>query len=84
MGGTQDHPAGMSARQVARRLGVAPDLILREIRAGRLTAYRVGQRRLLIPWARVEEWLEAHRIRPTAHAEAVVERVLAREERAGP
>lgn len=82
MGHPQSNPNGMSARAVARELGVAPDLILREVRAGRLPAHRIGVRRLLIRWRDVEGWLEAHRVRPTAHAERVVEQVLAREESA--
>lgn len=79
-----DFRFALSARGVARLLGVSPDLVLEEIRTGRLPAYRLGRRRLLVRREDVEAWLAARRVRPTAHAERIVERVLQREAEAGP
>lgn len=69
-----------SARAWARELGVSADTIAGAIRRGELRAVRLGSRRFLIRREDVGAWLESRRVRPTEHAERVVERVLAREE----
>lgn len=70
-----------SVRGIQRRYGVAREIIAREIKAGRLPASRIGERRYLVLHRDFERWLSARAVRPAAHAEAVAQRVL--ERRAG-
>jgi excisionase family DNA binding protein len=68
-------------RGVERALGIDRRTVSAAIRAGELPAARLGSRRLLILATDIETWLRRHAIQPTARAELLVERVLAREAR---
>jgi excisionase family DNA binding protein len=71
----------LSARAIEREFGVGRDRICEAVHGGDLPASRFGKRRFAILRTDVEAWLRSHAFRPNAHAESVVERVLAREAR---
>jgi excisionase family DNA binding protein len=48
--------------QAAERLGLSPQTVGRLIRSGTLPAFRIGERRLFIPAAAVENYLAGREI----------------------
>ena len=73
--------AAYTLRGVERALGIDRRTVSAAIRAGELPAARLGSRRMLILATDIETWLRSKAVRPNAHAESVVARVLAREAR---
>ena len=68
-----------SVRGAAQHYGVSRHLVSGAVRRGELPAACFGARRLLILRADLERWIRSHAVKPTAHAESVVERRLERE-----
>jgi excisionase family DNA binding protein len=54
----------LTARQVAERLGVSSETVLRWTRQGRLPGYRIGGRALRFCEHEIDAWLEAHATTP--------------------
>lgn len=75
--------AALSARGVARHLGVSLVTVRAAIVAGELPAARLGRRRLTILRADVDAWIRRHQIRPTDEDHAVLERVHERKRQQG-
>ena len=71
--------AAFSIRQLAQVYGVGRQTVSAAIRRGDLPAARFGPKRIVVLRSDFETWLRSHAIRPTAHAEDVVERRLERE-----
>ena len=76
--GCEPGPVGGSLRAWERATGFSRGTLAREIAAGRLQASRVGARRYFVTREAIEAWLRIHEVRPSAHAEKVVEQVLKR------
>jgi excisionase family DNA binding protein len=57
------HPAAelLTTRDVAVRLGVSPETVLRRVRRGELPAFRLASNALRFDAAEIEAWLEARR-----------------------
>jgi len=55
-------PALLTTRQVADRLGLSPETVLRKWRAGELPGYRLGSNVLRFEAAELEAWLAARRV----------------------
>jgi excisionase family DNA binding protein len=62
----------MSIREAARLAGCGEKLVRRAVRAGRLAALRLGERRLRITPGDLARWIESRRL-PRAGAVAVEE-----------
>jgi excisionase family DNA binding protein len=52
----------LTAREVALRLGLSPETVLRRWRAGELPGYRLGSNVLRFDEAELEAWLAARRV----------------------
>ena len=52
----------LTVKQAAQELSVTPDLIYREIRAGNLTAYRIGTRTIRIHPEDLQEYQSRQKI----------------------
>ncbi len=51
----------LTTRQVADRLGLSPETVLRRWRAGELPGFRLGSNVLRFDEAELDAWLEARR-----------------------
>jgi len=71
---------GYTLRAASRAYGISRWTLAAAIRRGELPAARLGTHRLTILASDIESFLRRHAVRPTSHAEAVVEEVLRREE----
>jgi len=71
-----------SIRGIARRYGVGRGTVADAIQKGELPAAQLGPRHTVVLVNDFERWLRGHAVRPSAHASARVDAVLAREEHA--
>lgn len=51
----------LTTREVAERLHLSPETVLRRARAGLLPAFRIATNALRFDEAELDRWLEAHR-----------------------
>jgi excisionase family DNA binding protein len=73
----------LTIRQAARRSGIGDRPLRRAAKTGEIPVYKRDGTWPRLRWTEVRAWIEGQRVpvaRVTSHAEAVVERVLAREE----
>jgi excisionase family DNA binding protein len=60
-------PALLTTRQVADRLGLSPETVLRKWRAGELPGYRLGSNVLRFEAVELEAWLASRRVSAVAN-----------------
>jgi hypothetical protein len=77
------HPLGEygTIRQTARRSGFGERAVREAVRRGELALYTVAGSWPRIRWSDFEAWAAAHAVRPSSRAEAIVGRILEREDR---
>ena len=67
----------VSIYRAARRLGLAPRRLRQAVRAGKLPAYRPGDRTVYIRWPELLDWLGTQRVPPPGHIPSVRNTVVA-------
>lgn len=74
-------PEFPTIREAAHRSGIGEKTLRRAVRSGALSLHQLEGTWPRLRWSDVRSWIEGARVPVTSHAEALVERVLARESR---